>query len=454
MTPKEVLETARENEARVVDLKFCDLLGAWQHLCVPVEKLTKEAFADGFSFDASLVRGFKSGGESNILLIPDPETARMDPFTEVATLSILCDMQDPITRAPYLLDPRDTAKKAEKYLKGSGIANTAYFGAEAEFYLFDEVRGNSDSGSDEATRKANRTEGQDLGQEISRRGGFPVPPQDKYQDIRTEMMLTMLEAGLGVEGHSPRAGGAGQACVGLKFQSLLRHADDLLLYKYIVKNVAHQNGLTATFMPKPLFQERGSGMPINLSLWKSGQSLMFDANGDEKLSHLALYYIGGILEHAPAILAFAAPTTNSYRRLIPGDDAPVSLTYSAHDLSACCRISESRKTPAATCIEFRPPDPSANPYLAFSAILMAGLDGIQNKILPPRLKPDTERAAQTPGSLGDALNALESDHAFLLQGEVFSKDLIETYVAYKRVNEIDALRRRPHPYEFALYYDV
>jgi glutamine synthetase len=473
MTPREVIELARENEARVVDVKFCDLFGAWQHFSIPAEKLAEEMFTDGLGFDGSSIRGFQKINESDMLLIPDPDTVRMDPFTEISTLSILCDIEDPLTREPYSRDPRYTAKKAEKYLQNSGIADVAYFGAEAEFYLFNEIRydyqPNSSShfiDSDEAAWNTNRDEKPNLGYKIPYKGGyFPVAPQDKYQDIRTEMMLTMIDAGIDVEVQHHEVGTAGQAEINLKFQPLLKHADDMLLYKYIVKNVAYQNGLTATFMPKPLFQDNGSGMHTHVSFWKDDQTLMFDENGYAKLSELAIHYIGGILKHAPAILAFAAPTTNSYRRLVPGYEAPIYLAYSGRNRSACCRIPAYSKTPKATRVEFRAPDPSSNPYLAFSAILMAGLDGIKNKIVPPPpadfdiyeaspFELEEKGINQAPGSLDEAINALEADHEFLLQGGVFTKDLIETYIAYKRENEIDAIRLRPHPYEFALYYTV
>jgi glutamine synthetase len=473
MTPKEVIEFAKTNEARVVDVKFCDLFGAWQHFSIPVGKFDEEMFTDGLGFDGSSIRGFQKIEESDMLLMPDPATALMDPFTEIPTLSILCDIEDPITRQPYSRDPRYTAKKAEKYLQESGIADVAYFGAEAEFYLFNEIRYDYKPNSsyhfidsDEAAWNTNRDEAPNLGYKIPYKAGyFPVPPQDKYQDIRTEMMLTMIDAGIDVEVQHHEVGTAGQTEIDLKFQPLLKHADDMLMYKYIVKNVAYQNGLTATFIPKPLFQDNGSGMHTHVSFWKDGQTLMFDESGYAHLSELAVHYIGGILRHAKAILAFAAPTTNSYRRLVPGYEAPIYLAYSGRNRSACCRIPGYSKTPRATRVEFRAPDPSANPYLAFSAILMAGLDGIKNKIVPPApadfdiyeaspFELEEKGISQAPGSLDEAINALEADHEFLLQGGVFTKDLIETYIAYKRENEIDAIRLRPHPYEFAMYFNT
>ena len=479
MTPKEVIALAQENEARVVDVKFCDLLGSWQHFSMPVQALSEEMFEDGLGFDGSSIRGFQKINESDMLLIPDPGTAIMDPFTEVPTLSILCDIQDPITRDPYSRDPRYTAKKAAQYLQSTGIADTAFFGAEAEFYIFNEVRYeykahtsfhlvDSDEGiwnSARDERGGNSNVG-NLGYKIPYKGGyFPVMPSDQFQDLRTEMMLTMLDVGIDVEVQHHEVGTAGQAEIDLKFAPLVKHADDLMLYKYIIKNVAFQNGYTATFMPKPLFQDNGSGMHTHVSFWKDGQTMMYDENGYAQLSELAVYYIGGLLRHAPALLAFCAPTTNSYRRLVPGYEAPINLVYSNRNRSACCRIPAYSKSPKAKRVEFRAPDPSANPYLAFSAILMAGLDGIQNKIQPPapvdkdiyemdRSEFNEIGIKQTPGSLADSLNALEADHEFLLKGGVFTSDLIETYIAYKRENEVEQIALRPHPYEFALYYNI
>lgn len=473
MTPKEVIELAKSKEAKVVDIKFCDLLGSWQHFSIPASTFEEEMFTDGLGFDGSSIRGFQKIDESDMLLIPDPDTAFMDPFTEVPTLSILCDIEDPLTRKPYSRDPRYTAKKAEQYLKDSGIADVAYFGAEAEFYIFDDVRYDYTShssfhsiDSNEGIWNSGRDEKPNLGYKIPYKGGyFPVMPSDQFQDLRTEMMLTMIDAGIEVEVQHHEVGTAGQAEIDLKFKPLLKHADDMLLYKYIIKNVAYNNGYTATFMPKPLFQDNGSGMHTHVSFWKNGQTLMFDENGYAKLSELAVHYIGGILKHAPAILAFAAPTTNSYRRLVPGYEAPIYLAYSGRNRSACCRIPAYSKSPKATRVEFRAPDPSSNPYLAFAAILMAGLDGIRNKIVPPPpadfdiyeaspFELEEKGIKQAPGSLEEAIDALEADHDFLLEGGVFTKDLIETYIAYKRENEIDAIRLRPHPYEFAMYYNI
>ena len=474
MTPKEVIEFAKANEARVVNIKFCDMLGTWQHYTVATKMLTEDVFVEGFGFDGSSIRGFKKINESDMLLFPDPDTAMMDPFMEVPTLSILCDIKDPATGEAYSRDPRYTAKKAEQFLKESGIADVAYFGAESEFFIFDEVRydykPNSsmhfvDSG--EAAWNTGRVEeGGNLGYKIPFKGGyFPAMPFDKFQDLRTEMMLTMIDCGMDVEIQHHEVATAGQAEIDLKYGSLLKHADDMMLYKYIVRNVAAANGYAATFMPKPLFQDNGSGMHTHVSFWKDGKTLMFADNTYANLSDLARWYIGGILTHAPAILAFAAPTTNSYRRLVPGYEAPIYLAYSNRNRSACCRIPAYSNSPASKRVEFRAPDPSSNPYLTFAAILMAGIDGIKNKIEPPlpvdediyemsAHELEEKGIKQAPGSLDEALNALESDHEFLLAGGVFGKDLIESYIDYKRLNEIDAIRLRPHPYEFALYFSV
>lgn len=472
MTPQEVIQLAKDNEARVVDIKFCDLFGQWQHFSLPAATLSEDMFTDGLGFDGSSIRGFQKINESDMLLIPDPDAAFMDPFTDVPTLSILCDIEDPLTRQPYSRDPRYTAKKAEAYLKSTGLADTVFFGAEAEFYIFNEVKYDYKANqsyhfvdSDEAAWNTGREEKPNLGYKIPYKGGyFPAMPFDQFQDLRTEMMLTMIDMGLEVEVQHHEVGTAGQAEIDLKFAPLLKHADDMLKYKYIVRNVAFQNGYTATFMPKPLFQDNGSGMHVHVSFWKDNQTLMFDENGYAQLSEMATYYIGGILRHAPALLAICAPTTNSYRRLVPGYEAPINLVYSNRNRSACCRIPAYSKSPKAKRVEFRAPDPSSNPYLAFSAIMMAGLDGIQNKIQPPapvdkdiyEMEP-SEKAEigmkQTPGSLSEALDALEADHEFLLQGGVFTSDLIETYIAYKRENEVDQIALRPHPYEFQLYYN-
>ncbi len=471
MTPREVIDLAIEREAKIVDVRFVDLPGTWQHFSMPVSTLTEELFDEGIGFDGSSIRGFQKINESDMLLIPDPDTAFMDPFTDVATLNIICDVEDPITRERYSRDPRNVAKKAEAYLKSQGIADVAYFGPEAEFYIFNDVRFDTtpNSGyyyldSDEGVWNSGRDEKPNLGYKVRYKGGyFPVPPADSLQDLRTEMMLTLIESGVDCEVQHHEVGTAGQSELDIKFGPLLVTADKLMKYKYIIKNTAFQNGYTVTFMPKPLFQDNGSGMHCHQSLWKGDQNLFYDERGYAGLSEMAIHYIGGILKHAPAILAFAAPSTNSYRRLVPGYEAPINLIYSQRNRSACVRIPMYSKSPKAKRIEFRAPDPSCNPYLAFSAMLMAGLDGIENKIQPPapidrdlyEMEPEERHGINmTPGSLGEVLDALEKDHQFLLRGGVFTKDLLDEYVSFKRLNEVDAVNLRPHPHEFALYYDI
>ncbi len=471
MTPKEVIDFAREREVRVVDIRFTDLIGQQQHFSIPVEVLKEDVFADGLAFDGSSIRGFKAINESDMLLIPDPTTAFIDPFFDVPTLNITCDIEDPITRELYNRDPRSVAKKAEAYLKSTGIADTCFIGPEPEFYLFNDVRYDqtSHSGyyyvdSDEGIWNSGRDEKPNLGYKIPyKRGYFPVPPSDTLQDIRTEMMLNLIESGIEMEMHHHEVGTGGQSEIDMKFGTLLNMADTIMKFKYIVKNTAVQNGYTATFMPKPLFMDNGSGMHCHQSLWKDGSPLFYDEKGYGQLSELGVHYIGGILKHAASLLAFCAPTTNSYRRLVPGYEAPINLIYSARNRSACVRIPMVSKSPKAKRIEFRAPDPSANPYLAFSAMMMAGLDGIENKINPPapidkdlyEMEPAERKGIQqTPGSLEESLEALKADHAYLLKGGVFSKDLIDTYIDYKTTQEFKQIALRPHPYEFALYYDI
>jgi glutamine synthetase len=471
MTPKDVIDLAREKEAKVVDIRFTDLIGQQQHFSIPAELLDEEKFEEGLAFDGSSIRGFKAINESDMLLVPDPDTAFIDPFFDVTTLVVTCDIEDPITRERYNRDPRQVAKKAEAYLQSTGIADTAYFGPEAEFYIFNDVRFDqtSHSGyyyldSDEGVWNSGRDEKPNYGYKIPyKRGYFPVPPSDSLQDLRTEMMLNLIESGIQVEMQHHEVGTGGQSEIDIRFDTLLRTADNLQKFKYIIKNTAFQNGYTVTFMPKPLFQDNGSGMHTHQSLWKGGQPLFYDEKGYAGLSELAVHYIGGLLKHAPALLAFCAPTTNSYRRLVPGYEAPINLVYSARNRSACIRIPMVSKSPKAKRVEFRAPDPGANPYLAFSALLMAGLDGIENKIVPPapldkdlyELEPEERKGIpQTPGSLEESLAALEADHEFLLKGGVFSKDLIETYIDYKITQEAKQIALRPHPHEFALYYDL
>ena len=471
MTPKDVIDLVKETEAKVVDIRFTDLPGQQQHFSIPAKLLTEDVFADGLAFDGSSIRGFKAINESDMLLIPDPETAFVDPFFEVTTLNITCDIEDPITREKYNRDPRQVAKKAEAYLKSTGLADTAYLGPEAEFYVFNDIRFDqtSHSGfyyidSDEGIWNSGRDEKPNLGYKIPyKRGYFPVPPSDSLQDLRTEMMLNLMESGIEIEMQHHEVGTAGQCEIDMRFGTLVTQADNLMKYKYIVKNTAVQNGYTVTFMPKPLFGDNGSGMHVHQSLWKDGVPLFADEKGYAGLSEMAIYYIGGLLKHAPSLLAFCAPTTNSYRRLVPGYEAPINLIYSARNRSACVRIPMASKSPKAKRVEFRAPDPSANPYLAFSALLMAGLDGIQNKIVPPspidkdlyEMEPAERKGiAQTPGSLEESLAALEADHEYLLKGGVFTKDLIDTWIDYKYNQEFKQLALRPHPYEFSMYYDI
>ncbi len=470
-TPAEVLSLVESEGIDIVDFRFCDLPGLMQHFSVPSHQLTEDGFEDGYGFDGSSIRGFQEIQESDMLLMPDPNTVVIDPFRQHKTLNLNCFVRDPVTGESYSRDPRYVAQKAQDYLVSTGIADTAYFGPEAEFYIFDDVRfdQNSHEGfysidSVEGIWNSGKDEGPNLGfKPRYKEGYFPVPPMDHYQDLRSEMIMVMEQLGIEIEVQHHEVGTAGQAEIDMRFDKLLIMADKLMLYKYVVKSVARNHGKTATFMPKPIFQDNGSGMHVHSSLWRGGEPLMYSELGYAGLSDLGRWYIGGLLAHAPAILAFAAPTTNSYKRLVPGYEAPVNLVYSQRNRSAACRIPLYSKSPKAKRVEFRCPDPSANPYLAFSAILMAGLDGVQNKIEPPDpvdkdlydLPPEElAQVPQVPGSLEESLAALESDNAFLKAGGVFTDDLIETWVAYKREHEIDPVRLRPHPWEFMLYYDI
>src|SRR5688572_13684832 len=442
-----------------------------QHFSAPVHELTEDSFEDCYGFDGSSIRGFQEIQESDMILVPDPNTAVLDPFRQHKTLNINCFVRDPLTGEPYSRDPRYVAKKAEDYLTSTGLADTAYFGPEAEFYIFNDVRFHQDQHSSsysvdsvEGIWNSNKDENPNLGfKPRTKEGYFPVPPMDHFQDLRSEMILTMERMGIEIEIQHHEVGTAGQAEIDMRFDTLLRMADKVMLYKYVVKNVAWRAGKTATFMPKPIFQDNGSGMHCHQSLWKGGEPLFFSETGYAGLSDMARWYIGGLLAHAPAVLAFAAPTTNSYKRLVPGYEAPVNLVYSQRNRSACCRIPLYSQSPRAKRIEFRCPDPSCNPYLAFAAMLMAGLDGVQNRIEPPDpvdkdlydLPPEALAAVpQVPGSLEESLLALESDNAFLRAGDVFTDDLITTWITYKREGEVDAIRLRPHPWEFDLYYDI
>jgi glutamine synthetase len=469
MTPKEVLEFAKKNEARQLDLRFTDLPGVQQHVSYPIDQLEESSFEEGFGFDGSSIRGWAAINESDMLLIPDPATAMMDPFTEVPTLVMTCGVIDPITRQHYERDPRWIAQKAEMYLKTTGIGDTAYFGPEAEFFIFDNIYFDQtpNSGyyfidSDEGRWNTGRKENNLGYRPRYKEGYFPVPPMDHNHDLRAEMVEVMLKAGLNVECHHHEVATGGQCEIDMRFNTMVTMADHVMRYKYVVKNVAWQYGKSVTFMPKPIFGDNGSGMHTHQSLWKDGKAL-FAGDGYAGLSQMALWYIGGLLKHARALSAIIAPTTNSYKRLVPGYEAPVNLAYSRRNRSAAVRIPMYSASPKAKRVEFRPPDPSCNPYLAFAAMLMAGLDGVLNKIDPGEpldkdiydLSPEElKKVPSMPASLEEALTALEEDHAFLLKGDVFTEELLETYIGYKRRAEADAVRLRPHPYEFALYYDI
>jgi glutamine synthetase len=469
--PKEVIELAKSAGVKIVDVRFIDLPGVWQHFSIPVDDLTAELFEDGLGFDGSSIRGFKDIHESDMLLIADPETAYVDPMLQIPTLDLICNVFDPVTREPYSRDPRYITQKAERYLKGTGLADISYWGPELEFYIFDDVRydQNAHSGyyfidSVEGIWNTGREEKPNLGYKIRHKEGyFPVPPADVFQDFRSEIMLTMKEVGVPIEVHHHEVGTAGQTEIDMRFAPMTKMADNVMYYKYIIRNVAKKYGKTVTFMPKPLYGDNGSGMHCHQSLWKGGTNLFYDEKGYAMLSKMAQYYIGGILKHAPALLGFCAPTTNSYRRLVPGYEAPVNLAYSQRNRSAAVRIPVYSKSPKAKRIEFRCPDPSTNPYLCFAAQLMAGLDGIQNKIEPGEplekdlydLPPEEAKTIKsTPGSLGEVLDALEKDHDFLLKGDVFTPDVIETWIKYKREKELAQVNLRPTPYEFFLYFDL
>ena len=470
MTPKEVIGFAKKNDVDMVDIKFTDLLGTWQHFSVPVGVLEESLFEDGLGFDGSSVRGWQAIDASDMLVIPDPATARMDPFTQIPTLSLLCNIVDPITKEKYSRDPRNIAQKAEAYLNSTSLGDVAYFGPEAEFFIFDDVRyGSSPNSSSyfvdsvEAAWNSNKDEGPNLAHKLRHKEGyFPVSPADSSQDIRSEMVMLMQDVGIVMECHHHEVATAGQCEIDMKYESMVKCADNLMWYKYIVKNVAKRHGKTATFMPKPIFGDNGTGMHVHQSIWKNGIPL-FAGNGYAGFSEMGLHYIGGILKHARAICAFTAPTTNSYKRLVPGFEAPVNLAYSSRNRSAAVRIPMYSPSPKAKRLECRFPDPSCNGYLAFSAMLMAGLDGIENKIDPGEpldkdiyaLGPEELANISTlPHSLEDALKALEDDHDFLLKGDVFTQDVIDTWIEYKQENEIAELRLRPHPMEFTMYYDV
>ena len=468
----EVLRFIKKEDVKFVDVRFCDLPGIMQHFNVPAESVDEDFFVNGQMFDGSSIRGFQAIHESDMKLIPDPATAYVDPFRKEKTLALNFSIVDPFTDEPYSRDPRNIAAKAEAYLKTSGVADTAYFGPEAEFYVFDDVRFETKQNAgyyyidsiEGAWNSGRVEEGGNRGYKTRYKGGyFPVPPVDHYADLRDQMTLELNRAGLEVERAHHEVGTAGQAEINYKFDTLLHAGDKLMLFKYIIKNVAWAAGKTATFMPKPLFGDNGSGMHCHQSLWKDGSPLFYDELGYAGLSDTARHYIGGLLRHAPSLLAFTNPTVNSYHRLVPGFEAPVNLVYSQRNRSACIRIPITGANPKAKRIEFRVPDPSSNPYLAFSAMLMAGMDGIKNKIEPEQpvdkdlyeLPPDEHaEISQVPASLPEVLDALEDDHAYLLEGGVFTTDLIETWIDWKRTNEVDPIRLRPHPHEFELYFDI
>ena len=470
--PEEVLEFIKSEDIKFVDIRFCDLPGVMQHFNVPAQTVDIDFFTNGQAFDGSSIRGFQAIHESDMKLIPDVRSAYVDPFRVEKTLIMNFSIVDPFTDEPYSRDPRNIAAKAEAYLKSTGIADTAYFGAEAEFYIFDDVRFETKQNagyyfidSIEAAWNTGRVEeGGNQAYKTRYKGGyFPVPPVDHFADMRDKICLGLDEVGLRVERSHHEVGTAGQQEINYTFNTLLQSGDDMMKFKYVVKNTVFQAGKTATFMPKPLFGDNGSGMHTHQSLWKDGEPLFYDESGYGGLSDLARWYVGGLLAHAPSLLAFTNPTVNSYHRLVPGYEAPVNLVYSARNRSACVRIPIAGTSPKAKRIEFRIPDPSANPYLSFAAQLMAGLDGIKNRIEPPEpvdkdlyeLPPEEHAAiAQVPGSLPAVLDALEADHEYLLAGDVFTTDLIETWIDWKRVNEVDPIRFRPHPHEFEMYYDI
>ncbi len=470
MTPKEVLALIREKEVRAVDMRFMDFPGLWQHFTIPAEALSEATFEEGLGFDGSSIRGWQAINESDMLVMPVSETAFLDPFCKDSTLTMICNIQDPLTKEDYTRDPRNVARKAVNYMKSTGIADTAYFGPELEFFIFDDVRYDQTQhcgyyflDSVEGAWNTGRVESPNLGYKLRyKEGYFPVPPSDATHDIRSEMMLTMIQCGLKIEAQHHEVATGGQGEIDMRFDELVKMADNVLKYKYIIKNVAKKHGKTATFMPKPLFMDNGTGMHVHSSLWKNGINL-YAGSGYAGLSDMAMWAIGGLLKHAPALCAITNPTTNSYKRLVPGYEAPVNLAYSRRNRSASIRIPVYSPSPKAKRIEFRCPDGSSNPYLAFSAMLMAMLDGIKNKANPGQpldkdiydLEPEElAKVPKAPGSLDEALTALEKDHEFLLQGDVFTPDVISTWIWYKREKEVDAIRLRPHPYEFALYYDI
>jgi len=470
MNAKQVLELMKKSGVKIVDMRFCDFVGAWQHFSVPAHTITASTFEEGLGFDGSSIRGWKSIHESDMLVIPDPATAFLDPFTVHPTMIFVCAVKDPVTREDYRRAPRDVASRCEAYVRSTGLADSAFFGPEVEFFVFDDVRYDQDShsafyflDSEEGAWNTGREEQPNLAYKIRHKEGyFPVPPSDKLQDLRSEMLLTLEEIGVEMECQHHEVATAGQCEIDMRFDRLVRMADKVMMYKYVLRNVAARHGKTVTFMPKPLFGDNGTGMHCHFSLWKDGKPL-FAGEEYGGLSEMALHAIGGILKHARALNAFTNPTTNSYKRLVPGFEAPINLAYSGRNRSASVRIPMLSPSPAQKRFEIRFPDPSSNPYFAFSALCMAAMDGILNKIdpgepldkdiydLPPE---ELKKVPRASGSLEEALDALEKDHAFLLKGDVFNKDIVQTWIQYKRTREVDQLRIRPHPYEFAMYFDL
>jgi glutamine synthetase len=465
-----VLDFVKANSIRFIDFKFMDFPGQWQHFTVPVSQFSEDSFENGYGFDGSSMRGWKAIHESDMLIIPDPSTMFLDPFIEAPTLSLICDVYEPSTKEKYSRCPRNIAQKAEAYLKSTGFADISYFGPEAEFFIFDDVRFDSQPNgsfymvdSIEGKWNSGREEGPNLGYKPRyKEGYFPVPPTDALMDLRNAMVDNLIKCGLDVEAQHHEVASGGQCEIDLKFQPLLKAADGLLMFKYIVKNTARMHNKTVTYMPKPIVGDNGSGMHVHSSLWKAGKPL-FAGNGYAGLSEMALYFIGGLLKHAPSLLAFTNPTTNSYKRLVPGFEAPVNLAYSQRNRSASIRIPMYSNSPKAKRVEFRCPDASSNPYLAFSAILMAGIDGINNRIDPGQpldkdiydMEPEElKNVPSTPGSLEEALKALANDHEYLLKGDVFTEDVVKTWINYKMDKEVKPMALQPHPYEFHLYYDV
>jgi glutamine synthetase len=470
MTPKQVVDFMKENGALMVDLKFMDFVGIWQHFSVPISEFDEDTFEDGVGFDGSSIRGWQPIHASDMILIPDPDTAKMDPFIAIPTLSLICNIVDPITKENYTRDPRNVARKAEAYLKSTGIGDTAYFGPEAEFFIFDDVRFDLSANqsfyavdSSEGVWNSGREEFPNLGYKPRHKEGyFPVPPTDSLNDLRNEMVMELQKVGIRIEAQHHEVATGGQAEIDMRFDGLVKMADKLMWFKYILKNVAWRNGKTVTFMPKPLYGDNGSGMHTHQSIWK-GDTNLFAGDKYGGLSQMALYYIGGLIKHARALSAFGNPTTNSYKRLVPGFEAPVNMAYSSRNRSAAIRVPMYSTNPKSKRIEYRTPDPSCNGYLAFAAFLMAGLDGVENKIDPGQpldkdiygLSPEElANIPSAPGSLEEALNALKEDHEFLLKGDVFTQDVIDKWIDYKTENEVNPVRMRPVPLEFALYFDI